>query len=45
MKIQILTTPGCGNCAQVKKMLDDMKVKYERADIRDQLSKPLNRTI
>lgn len=33
MKVQILTTPGCSGCAKVKKMLDDMKVKYKVIDI------------
>ena len=32
-KVQILTTPGCGGCAIVEKMLDEMKVKYEAIDI------------
>ncbi|MBC8500382.1 MAG: thioredoxin family protein [Nanoarchaeota archaeon] len=32
-KVQILTTPGCGNCARVERMLDEMKVKYEVIDI------------
>jgi len=33
MKVQILTTPGCTNCAKVKEMLNAMKVKYEVIDI------------
>ncbi len=32
-KVQILTTPGCSGCAQVEKMLDEMKVKYKIIDI------------
>jgi len=32
-KVQILTTPGCGGCAEVEKMLDEMKVKYQIIDI------------
>lgn len=32
-KIQVLTTPGCSGCVVVKKMLDDMKVRYEVIDI------------
>ncbi len=32
-KVQILTTPGCGGCAVVKKMLDGLKVRYEVIDI------------
>lgn len=32
-KVQILTTPGCGSCARVEKMLDEMGVKYEVIDI------------
>lgn len=32
-KVQILTTPGCGGCETVKKMLDGMKVKYEIIDV------------
>ena len=33
VKVQILTTPGCAGCAEVKKMLDAMKIKYEVIDI------------
>jgi len=33
MKVQILTTPGCVNCAKVKEMLNAMKVKYEVIDV------------
>lgn len=33
MKVQILTTPNCSSCAKVKKMLDEMNVKYEIIDI------------
>ncbi len=32
-EVQILTTPGCGSCARVEKMLDEMNVKYEVVDI------------
>ncbi len=32
-KVQILTTPGCGGCAKVEKMLDEMKVKYTTIDV------------
>lgn len=32
-KIQILTTPGCGGCATVEKMLDKIKVKYTVIDV------------
>lgn len=33
VKVQILTTPGCAGCAIVKKMLDEMKVKYSVIDV------------
>jgi len=33
MKVQILTIPGCHNCAKVEEMLDSLKVKYEIIDI------------
>ncbi len=33
MKIQILTTPNCSGCNQVKKMLDEENIKYESIDI------------
>ncbi len=33
VKVQILTTPGCIMCFQVKKMLDNLKVKYEVIDV------------
>ncbi len=33
MKVQILTTPGCTGCAEVEKMLDEMKIKYETIDV------------
>lgn len=33
VKVQILTTPGCGGCAVVKAMLDKLKVKYSVIDI------------
>jgi len=32
-RVRILTTPGCGGCARVEKMLDQMKVKYDVVDI------------
>ncbi|MBI2136764.1 thioredoxin family protein [Candidatus Woesearchaeota archaeon] len=32
-KVEILTTPGCSSCARVKRMLDEMKVKYKVIDI------------
>ena len=28
-KIEILTTPSCGNCQVVEQMLDDMKISYD----------------
>ena len=31
--VKILTTPSCGSCARVEKMLDEMKVKYTVIDI------------
>ncbi len=33
VSVQILTTPGCTGCAKVKKMLDEMKIKYKVIDI------------
>lgn len=33
MKIELITTPGCPNCAKVKKMFDEMKLKYEVIDV------------
>ncbi len=33
VKIQILTTPNCNNCEKVKKMLNEMKVKYKVINI------------
>ncbi len=33
MKVQILTTPGCGGCSIVERMLDKMKIKYEVIDV------------
>lgn len=33
VKIEILTTPGCGSCVKVEEMLDEMKVKYKIVDI------------
>ena len=32
-KIEILTTPSCGNCKVVEKMLDEMNISYEVIDI------------
>ena len=32
-KIEILTTPSCGNCKIVEKMLDDMKISYDVIDV------------
>ncbi len=32
-KIEILTTPSCGNCMVVEKMLDDMNISYDLIDI------------
>ncbi|MBT8173995.1 glutaredoxin family protein [Nitrosopumilus adriaticus] len=32
-KIEILTTPSCGNCKVVETMLDEMKVSYDVIDI------------
>ena len=32
-KIEILTTPSCGNCQVVKKMLEDMKMSYDVIDV------------
>ena len=32
-KIEILTTPSCGNCQVVEKMLDDMKISYDVIDV------------
>ena len=32
-KIEILTTPSCGNCEAVKRMLDEMKFPYETIDV------------
>ena len=32
-KIKILTTPDCGSCAKVERMLNELKVKYEVIDI------------
>jgi len=33
VKVEILTTPGCGSCAKVEKTLNEMKVKYKIIDI------------
>ena len=32
-KIEILTTPSCGNCQIVEKMLEDMKISYDVIDV------------
>jgi len=32
-KIEILTTPSCGNCHVVEKMLDDIKISYDIIDV------------
>lgn len=33
MKIEVLATPGCQNCAKAERMMDEMKVKYRVIDI------------
>ncbi|NNL58573.1 MAG: thioredoxin family protein [Nitrosopumilus sp.] len=32
-KIEILTTPSCGNCKVVEEMLDEMKISYQVIDV------------
>ena len=32
-KIEILTTPSCGNCMVVEKMLDEMNISYDVIDV------------
>lgn len=32
-KVQILTTPACGNCKMVERMLDELKIPYEIIDV------------
>ena len=32
-KIEILTTPSCGNCKTVENMLDELKVPYKVIDV------------
>lgn len=32
-KIEILTTPSCGNCKVVEKMLDEMNLSYDVIDV------------
>ncbi len=32
-KIEILTTPSCGNCKVVEQMLDEMNLSYEIIDV------------
>lgn len=33
MKIEILTTPDCSNCAILEKMLDQMDISYQVIDV------------
>lgn len=35
--VLVLTTPDCGNCSKVEKMLNDLKISY---DIIDLIEKP-----
>ena len=32
-KIEILTTPSCGNCKVVEKMLDELNMSYDVIDV------------
>ena len=32
-KIEILTTPSCGNCQVVEKRLEEMKISYDVIDV------------
>jgi len=32
-KIEILTTPSCGNCKVVEKMLDELNISYDIIDV------------
>jgi len=32
-KVEILTTPSCGNCKVVETMLDEMNVSYQVIDV------------
>ena len=32
-KIEILTTPSCGNCKVVEKMLDEINISYQVVDV------------
>ncbi|NND86814.1 MAG: thioredoxin family protein [Nitrosopumilus sp.] len=32
-KIEILTTPSCGNCKIVEKMLDELNIDYQIIDV------------
>jgi glutaredoxin len=32
-KVEILTTPSCGNCMVVEKMLDEMNISYDVIDV------------
>ena len=31
--VLILTTPDCGNCSTVEKMLDDLEISYDVIDV------------
>lgn len=33
VKVEILTTPNCGGCSRVEKMLDEMGIKYRVIDV------------
>ena len=33
MKVQVLTAPGCSNCAILEKMLAELGISYELIDI------------
>lgn len=35
-KIEILTTPSCGNCKVVEKILDELKLSYDIIDVTEQ---------
>jgi len=32
-RVKILTTPDCGNCSVVERMLDEMNIPYEVIDV------------
>jgi len=36
-KIEILTTPSCGNCKIVEQMLDEMNIFYKVIDVTEKL--------